>query len=390
MNLQQAELYQRIQAFSLDNSHDSLSFSKRLARENDWTLEYTHRVIQEYKKLAFLAVVAGHPVSPSEQVDQAWHLHLTYTRSYWEEFCPKVLGIPLHHEPTRGGKAEQAKFDDWYNQTLKSYAEWFGESPPADIWPPAHLRFAQAAELIQADPQQYWVLPKLRFPKPAIALLVLVLALVVVGCTPVMGLGLENPLNFRGPEFLGFYVMLGVPMVGFAGLLRWLLRYPNQGAVISSDLSLYEIAFLAAGRGRAVDTAIANLLQSEHLSLEPETRKLIIANPVPDNCHSLELQLAQAVKHDGNIDRVRHEAIAATQAIRERLQDLGLLVSEHQTRLVKRLPALLVFALLPLGVSKISVGLARHKPVGFLVFLCLIIAIVGGWLFFHSVHRSHY
>nr|WP_290223575.1 hypothetical protein [Trichocoleus desertorum] len=206
MNLQQVELYQRIQAFSLDNPHDSLSFSKRLARENDWSLEYTHRVIQEYKKLAFLAMVTGHPVSPSKQVDQAWHLHLTYTRSYWEEFCPKVLGTPLHHEPTRGGKAEQAKLDDWYNQTLKSYAEWFNEQPPVDIWPPAHLRFAQDAEFIRVDPQQYWVLPKLRLPKPAIAFLALVLALAVVGCTPLMGLELENPLNFRGLEFLEFYV----------------------------------------------------------------------------------------------------------------------------------------------------------------------------------------
>jgi hypothetical protein len=81
MNAQQIDLYERIQAFSLDQPDDGLSFSRRLARDNGWSLEYAQRVIEEYKKFAFLAVVAGHPVTPSDQVDQVWHLHLTYTRS---------------------------------------------------------------------------------------------------------------------------------------------------------------------------------------------------------------------------------------------------------------------------------------------------------------------
>lgn len=82
INSQQAELYQRIQAFPLDTADARLPFSQRLARDNGWTIEYTHRVIDEYKKFIFLAVVAEHPVTPSDQVDQVWHLHLLYTRSY--------------------------------------------------------------------------------------------------------------------------------------------------------------------------------------------------------------------------------------------------------------------------------------------------------------------
>ena len=117
MNVQQAELYQRIQAFSLDDPDANLAFSKRLARDNAWNAQYTQRVIEEYKKFTFLAVVAGHPVTPSDQVDQVWHLHLIYTHSYWEEFCPNVLQIPLHHGPTRGGRSEHNKFNDWYSKT---------------------------------------------------------------------------------------------------------------------------------------------------------------------------------------------------------------------------------------------------------------------------------
>ena len=57
-------------------------------------------------------LVGGLPVEhrlvqpSSEQVDAAWHLHLTYTRSYWDRFCKETLGQPLHHDPTRGGPAE--------------------------------------------------------------------------------------------------------------------------------------------------------------------------------------------------------------------------------------------------------------------------------------------
>ena len=98
MDYQHIELYRRIQAFSLDQPNTQLSFSKRLARDNSWSTDYASRVIEEYKKFVLLAVVAGHPVTPSDQVDQVWHLHLSYTRSYWEEFCPKILQTTLHQD----------------------------------------------------------------------------------------------------------------------------------------------------------------------------------------------------------------------------------------------------------------------------------------------------
>jgi len=58
-----------------------LPFEARLARENGWCRAYTQRVIVEYKRFVYLAMTAGHVVTPSEEVDHAWHMHLTYTRS---------------------------------------------------------------------------------------------------------------------------------------------------------------------------------------------------------------------------------------------------------------------------------------------------------------------
>jgi hypothetical protein len=163
IDYQQTELYSRIQAFSLDQSNTQLSFSKRLARDNGWSMDYARRAIKEYKKFVFLAVSADHPVTPSDQVDQVWHLHLTYTRSYWQEFCPKVLQATLHHDPTRGGSSEQLKFDSWYSKTLESYQQFFGHMPPTDIWPKPKDRFKRDLHFIRINTQQSWVLTKPNF-----------------------------------------------------------------------------------------------------------------------------------------------------------------------------------------------------------------------------------
>ena len=125
MNKQYIELYQRIQNFALDQPEDKFFFSKKLAKENNWSVNYTQQAIAEYKKFVFLAVVADHVVTPSDQVDQVWHLHLTYTHSYWQEFCPNILQMPLHHDPSRGGVREQSKYQKCYQQTLESYENFF-------------------------------------------------------------------------------------------------------------------------------------------------------------------------------------------------------------------------------------------------------------------------
>lgn len=126
--------------YTIDPRHTVLSFADRLARDNGWSADHSARVIGEYKRFCFLAVTAGHPVTPSDAVDQVWHLHLSYTRDYWDRFCPHVLGRALHHGPTAGGDAEQARYFEQYADTLKSYEAVFGETAPADLWPKASQR----------------------------------------------------------------------------------------------------------------------------------------------------------------------------------------------------------------------------------------------------------
>lgn len=145
--------------YSIGPDDAALSFPQRLARENGWSAAQADRVIQEYRRFCFLAVTAGHPVTPSDAVDQAWHLHLTYSRDYWERFCPDVLGRALHHGPTAGGGDEQARYFEQYAATLKSYEAAFGPAP-ADLWPDANRRLSQDPRARRVHPRDAFIVPR--------------------------------------------------------------------------------------------------------------------------------------------------------------------------------------------------------------------------------------
>src|SRR5688500_19140185 len=99
-------LWRALQTYEIGPPDAALTFPARLARENRWSLAFAERVIGEYKRFCFLAVTAGHEVTPSDAVDQAWHLHLAYSRDNWRRLCPTMLGHDLHHGPTADGDAE--------------------------------------------------------------------------------------------------------------------------------------------------------------------------------------------------------------------------------------------------------------------------------------------
>ncbi|MDF1739949.1 MAG: hypothetical protein P1U86_12380 [Verrucomicrobiales bacterium] len=159
MTAEETELWNAIEGLEIGNPESELTFADRLARENRWTPAFTQRVIAEYRKFLYLCAVAGHSVTPSDEVDQAWHLHLCYTKNYWDECCKRVLGFPLHHGPTRGGKSEAAKFHDLYEETLKSYRAHFGEEAPTDLWPPSEIRFA-TRRFSRVDAASHFIIPK--------------------------------------------------------------------------------------------------------------------------------------------------------------------------------------------------------------------------------------
>jgi hypothetical protein len=176
-------LWQQLQEFQIDAPGAALSFAKRLARENGWRQDYADRVIDEYRRFIYLVATSRQELTPSDQIDQAWHLHLTYTHSYWDALCENILGFALHHKPTRGGAAEQTRFIEQYNATLRLYEATFGDAPPADIWPEAQARFHAAEGFVRINRNERWLLPKPRI-KPLSLFALIVPATLLAACTP--------------------------------------------------------------------------------------------------------------------------------------------------------------------------------------------------------------
>jgi hypothetical protein len=207
MTSTQRELFDKINSLQLDECEIAFPFSKRLARENGWSHTYSKRVIDEYKKFIFLAIHSGHLVAPSDQVDQAWHLHLTYTKSYWEDLCESILNKKLHHHPTKGGNKERLKFTDFYNRTLESYQLFFTALPPTDIWPPVSQRFNEAIHFKRVNTKQVWLLPKPKLPVNILSVLLITsLASLLFACS-------ANPV--ASGIGIGISAILGISILVF-------------------------------------------------------------------------------------------------------------------------------------------------------------------------------
>jgi hypothetical protein len=159
MKEEQIKLWHKIKSFELDDPEIDFNFTDRLARENGWTVEYAIRAIVEYKKFIFLLTISNHPLTPSDQVDQVWHLHLLYTQSYWIDFCENTIHQKIHHGPTKGGETEKNKYTDWYEKTKELYLATFNAETPKDIWPSSEIRFSEI-EFVRVNTKRNWIIKK--------------------------------------------------------------------------------------------------------------------------------------------------------------------------------------------------------------------------------------
>jgi len=150
-------LWQSLLRFQIGDPQAPFSFTDRLARENRWQYGFALRAVLEYKRFLFLVCTSNLPLTPSDEVDQVWHLHLLYTQSYWEELCGEVVKRPIHHGPTKGGQPEIDKYQTCYRRTLERYGEVFGK-PPTAWWPPPEQRFA-SFRFVRVNAEAQMLLP---------------------------------------------------------------------------------------------------------------------------------------------------------------------------------------------------------------------------------------
>lgn len=253
-----ASLMARLEAMPLCDVHTPLAFERKLADEQGWTLGYTSQVVREYRRFVWLSQVAGHPVCPSEQVDAAWHLHLTHTRAY-RAMCDQILGRFLHHDPARGDAQDATRHREMYAATLRSYLRLFAQPAPPHIWPALAQRFAPPAPRTPA-PQA-----GLR-TSSSLAWMLLVGSFVLGMVAHASGL-LQGLHDLPGPVYVRYYMLGLLCVIGVA----WLTRHPSMDVPPQwAELDPYEAALIKAGPTRVGGTALVTLVQRGLLRLLPE------------------------------------------------------------------------------------------------------------------------
>lgn len=371
-------LWEKLEGFQLDDNNAVFDFSARLSKENGWQREFTTRAIQEYKRFLLLAMHAGNPVTPGEAVDQVWHLHLVYTRSYWQMLCGEILGRPLHHEPTKGGALEGGKYREQYQRTLDSYRQMFGEEPPTDIWTSVEHCFRPKV-LRWVDVSRHWTLtkpawlPRLRARHAMSAAALAVVAMLLVSCDDL------NVFDYRGEAFLLFY------FYGFAIALlaSWVLAKVAARivapAVRPDEVSdPYEVAILGGGEQRALDAALASLFARRMIEVRshgPRQPATLHRAPeiIDSRLHAVEQRVLQAMPHD--LRSLRKLFTPLAEKLRRNLESAGLMLSRGQRSQVQLITAAPLVLMMLIGVAKVFIGLERERPVAFLV-IALVVSLI--------------
>jgi len=221
-----------VKDFPIDSADSDLTFTGRLCREQaGWSLEFTERVVKEYLRFVTLVAVSDIPVTPSDEVDQAWHLHILYSQSY-HELC-ELLGTGyLHHGPTKGGEVENSRFENQYLTTLETYRSVFGVEPPSDIWPSNEVRFNGGNVGIWVRPNTHIIFERGKIMK----ILNWLIILVVVGLlfSSSSAFASEGAIAASGLAFLQ-WELLGLALLLLLILRAWVSLPVNRFARISAD-----------------------------------------------------------------------------------------------------------------------------------------------------------
>jgi hypothetical protein len=270
-----SKIWQKIQTFSLDNPTAEIPFSQKLAKEQKWTLSFTHRAIAEYKKFMLLCATCPNGASPSETVDKVWHLHLTYTTNYWVDFCQTTLGKDIHHHPSHGGAAENQKHQDWYKETLQHYVGYFDQPPPADIWTyPTSFVFENqlsAHSLYRKVPVQT-VEPHVLSLNAEYCLYAYLIVLAIL----IAFFG--NPFTLSGSHFLTFYACFAMATILpiTAEAIDRQKALDKTKSLLPDGLHAYHLAYLSGAKHRMLETAIVELADKGILTFDELNKKFII------------------------------------------------------------------------------------------------------------------
>ncbi|XAL98657.1 TIGR04222 domain-containing membrane protein [Phycisphaeraceae bacterium D3-23] len=179
-------------------------------------------------------------------------------------------------------------------------------------------------------------------------------------------------LDLPGPKFLMLYggllvlsLVLCVLVVVYGPRLD-----PPPIEVEEEGLDPYDAAYLAGGRARLAEAAVASLVQGGYVRVSL-AKWLKAVQPLPDDAPQVERDVYAAAAARGQLKDMRDAVRGAANVIRFRLVEQRLLLSFGWRLAIKAIAGGVYLPVLALGIAKINVGLGRDRPILFLLILCL-------------------
>ncbi|MDI9365665.1 MAG: hypothetical protein QM541_11990 [Flavobacterium sp.] len=366
-------LWHKIKNFQFDEPNASFPFSKKLAKEQHWSDGFTQKAIEEYRRFILLCCMLPNGASPSPIVDEVWHLHLTYTTSYWEAFCKQTLKKEIHHYPSKGGNEENIKHKEWYQQTLNLYETIFGEKPPLDIWPVAEIERPSITENAS--------LVKLKFGKKDFVNVVFILLLPFIISGAIFSEWWSY--NLSGSEFLQCFAMLIVATIG--SLLLLISSRKKQLVDVIMDVypkqyTIYQVSQFLYGKEAAVQIAIIDLLKKDLLEVTSDKQfinKVSLETPSINNPLFEKLRtkpLGEAISYGQLSTDIFNDNLLYHQAF----------IQLEKVKTIKEYWQYSLFVVTAfIGIIRVFQGLGNNKPVGFLLLELVVFSIIY-WLVYKA------
>ena len=202
-----------------------------------------------------------------------------------------------------------------------------------------------------------------------------------------------NVYNMNGPEFLRIFWLVEIAALGVAScarrvVLNWveidphyarLSAIPEKEEPEETTLDLYDVALLKGGTKHAFLTALQALERSSVAAIDRTKNTVTKLSSLNKSAHPLERVVENATWANAtDIFRVFDAVQPQVESWKKRLVGLGLIPGEQQESLARFLPfQILMLPLLFLGVPKIFIGLSLHKPIGFLLISCFVLAFAA-------------
>lgn len=198
---------------------------------------------------------------------------------------------------------------------------------------------------------------------------------------------MQRPWGLSGPEFLQLYWIGLALAVLVAVIVRVRVRAGHSVQPVRS-LDMDELAYLAGGPKRVVETAVARLLTSGELRTSRRGAVQVTSSPHSVNPVDRAV-IADSQRYTNRTVNLLIPAVArdgVVLAIGRRLEEMGLVVQPEVAKSALRKGSIALWVLLVIGVARWVTGLAIDAPIGW---LSVQLVITGALIFLLTRRGKH-